>query len=323
MEYTIPAACTWTALPTMEDEVEPSEVNSELPEFLERSVALDPDFSMEHFIDTSLFEEYLPTTTETSTQESFSDETNPISTESTMGNNDLAISTTAKEPEGGTSLHYTTTVQNDVTDLVIKDSITISMNNEQIELADNANLPHTEKNMTHLVNFANVDHDLDFPEGIEGNIPVSVPHLATTTLVNYSEMPKPTGETAPLNCPICETEFPKNFTDIYCNSAFALKVMVRHVHAGAVKILQDISYFLPQPKGMIKFAQLDYDHQCSCSQLQEEGSFHFIMGTPTELWSSEKEVHTIQLTRQVHVIATSSQSAKALKRAKRMCNNDP
>ncbi|GFW83384.1 pregnancy zone protein [Trichonephila clavipes] len=320
MEYAIPAACTWTALPTMEDDVEPSEVISELPEFLEQSVATDPDVSTEHFT-TSLFEEFLPNTTETSTQKSFPEETNPISTESTRGNIDLAISTSSEELKSSAS-----TVQNDVTDIVIKDSPAISTNNEQVELADDANLPHLEKNMTHLDNFTDVDHDLDFPDGIEGNIPVSVPYLVTTTsIINYSEIPKSTEETAPLNCPICETQFPENFTDIYCNSAFALRVIVRQIKTRAVKILQEISYFLPQPMGMRKFAKLEYDSQCSCSQLQEEGSFHFIMGTPTDLWSSEKEIHTIHLTRQVHVIATSHKSAQPepLKRARRMCNNDP
>ncbi|GFY41171.1 pregnancy zone protein [Trichonephila inaurata madagascariensis] len=266
MEYTIPAACTWTALPTMEDDVEPSEVTSELPEFLEQSIAIDPDVSTEHFFNASLFEEFLPNTTETSTQKSFSEETNPISTESTIGSIDLAISTTSEELKGSAS-----TVQNDVTDIVIKDSTEISTITEQVELADDANLPHPEKNMTHLVNFTNVDHDLDFPDGIEGNIPVSVPYFATTTpFVNYSEIPKSTEETAPLNCPICETQFPENFTDIYCNSAFALRVIVRQIKTKAVKILQEISYFLPQPRGMRKFAKLEYDSQCSCPQLQKE-----------------------------------------------------
>ncbi|GFU22379.1 pregnancy zone protein [Nephila pilipes] len=308
-EYTIPAACTWIALPTtVEDDDEAFDAS--FPEMWKISL---PPFLFEPITTESLDsgEELFPTQT--------------ISTELTTDTNDLAVSTTTEKLTTGKSLDYTTVDQDDATVLITEETPTVSTYNDQTELADDANPSQSQRNVTHLGNFVNVDHDLDFPDGIEGNMPVSVLYFATTSSsVNYSEISKST-EIDSLNCPVCETQFPENFTDVYCNSAFALRVVVRDGKMGAVKILQEISYFLPQPKGMKKFAKLEYDTKCSCSQLQEKGSFHFILGTPTDLWSSEKEKHTIHLTRQVHVIATPHKSAQPepLKRARRLCNNDP
>ncbi|GBM07626.1 hypothetical protein AVEN_121459-1, partial [Araneus ventricosus] len=50
------------------------------------------------------------------------------------------------------------------------------------EQADDASLHQSESNMSHLANFVDVDQDLDFPDGIEGNMPVSIlPTLVETS----------------------------------------------------------------------------------------------------------------------------------------------
>ncbi|GBN68327.1 hypothetical protein AVEN_136692-1 [Araneus ventricosus] len=82
------------------------------------------------------------------------------------------------------------------------------------EQADDASLHQSESNMSHLVNFVDVDQDLDFPDGIDGNMPVSI--LPTLVETSPSEA---TTDAAP-NCPMCITQFPEDFNDIYCNSAF-------------------------------------------------------------------------------------------------------
>ncbi|CAL1299139.1 unnamed protein product [Larinioides sclopetarius] len=197
---------------------------------------------------------------------------------------------------------------------------TLSSSEGQVdEQADDANLHQKKDNTSHLVNFVDVGQDLDFPEGIEGNVPVSVlPTLVETTTSEAAT------EAAP-SCPMCTTQFPEDFNDLYCNSAFALRVVVRDGRAGTVKILQDISYFLPHSKQMKKFAKLEYDQECACSQLREKGSTHFIMGTPTDLWSSELEKHRIRLTSQVRVISTPPKSLQLelLKTARKTCSSDP
>ncbi|XP_055938471.1 pregnancy zone protein-like isoform X2 [Argiope bruennichi] len=184
------------------------------------------------------------------------------------------------------------------------------------EQADDASPHWPENNVSHLANFLNIDQDLDFPDGIEGNLPVSVLSTVSPPVFSLDEIS---------NCPICITQFPEDFNDIYCNSAFALRVIVRDGKMGTVKILQDISYFLLQPKAMKKFAKLEYDHKCDCAQLREKNSVHFIMGTPTDLWSSEREKHRIRLTNQVHVISipVKTLQSELLKTARKMCSNDP
>ncbi|KFM56606.1 Pregnancy zone protein, partial [Stegodyphus mimosarum] len=167
------------------------------------------------------------------------------------------------------------------------------------ELSDDANSFQTRENTNQLANFVDLTDDPDFPDGIEGNLPVSV----LPPIQGFSEL---NDETAVLDCPVCMDKFPANFTDIYCNSAFALRASVRSGNAKVVKILQDVSYYMQQPQSVKKFAEVKWDERCSCRQLTGGENTIIITGTPITSWSSEKKKHRIHLTAQAHVISSAA-----------------
>ncbi|XP_035231579.1 LOW QUALITY PROTEIN: alpha-2-macroglobulin-like [Stegodyphus dumicola] len=186
------------------------------------------------------------------------------------------------------------------------------------ELSDDASSFQTIENANHLANFVDLTDDPDFPDGIEGNLPISIlPPIQSISELN--------DETAVLDCPVCMNKFPANFTDIYCTSAFALRANVRSGNAKVVKILQDVSYYLQQPQPVKKFAEVKWDERCSCRQLTGGENTIIITGTPITLWSSEKKKHQIHLTSQAHVISSAGKTVqpKELKEARKSCEGDP
>ncbi|XP_054723156.1 pregnancy zone protein-like, partial [Uloborus diversus] len=185
-----------------------------------------------------------------------------------------------------------------------------------VELSDDASVFDDAANSSNLDNFIDVSYDLDFPDGIEGNMPVSVLPTDETTesiiATTYEE-----------DCPVCEEYFPENFSDVYCSSAFALRVMVKN-DLGVVKILHDVSADVPQPKVIRKFATLEYNSRCFCPQVHEKGKVLLVIGTPITLWNAEKDKHQLQLNNKVFIIPSSKAvQPTELRKAKNQCNNDP
>lgn len=184
--------------------------------------------------------------------------------------------------------------------------------NDDLDALEIINVTSTDqieiKNASHLSAFVDIDQDLDFPDGLEGNVPVSV-------------LPPDFKEP---NCPICNDYFPENFTAVYCNSAFALKVMKRENSLSTVKIIQDVSFYIDIPKAVKKFGELKYEEKCICPQLAENGKVLFIVGSPLNLWNSTGKKHKIHLTSSVHVILVpQKQIHQFITKAKLSCSNDP
>nr|BAK64111.1 alpha-2 macroglobulin [Hasarius adansoni] len=179
-----------------------------------------------------------------------------------------------------------------------------------LEVLETSNsIDQREGNISQISTFVDVDHDLDFPDGLEGNMPVSV-------------LPPP--DFVQPDCPVCSDSFPSNFSAVYCNSAFALKVMKRENNMKTVKIIQDVSFYIDSPKAIKKFGELEYEEECTCTELAEDGKILFIVGSPLSLWNSNGKKHRIHLTSSVHVLLVPpKQIYSFITEAKSSCANDP
>ncbi|GIY39970.1 alpha-1-inhibitor 3 [Caerostris extrusa] len=292
-EYTIPMTCTMIPLPDILDELDELPGTTMQPDGKEEPPITLPSHNENPITveeSTEILTTAMPEGSVTSTEDISSTDFGQkyTHTEATTQQGTF----TFRENTNHVQASYTTdselTVDDIATDKTQTEDITqvftTSPTSRQIAMADDAGIFQTENNTNHLVNFVDLDISLDLPDGIEGNVPVSV---LPPVKIQFE------------NCPVCTEHFPENFRDIYCNSAFGLRVT--------------------------KFAKLEYDSECPCPQLQEKGSIHFIMGSPTDLWSSELDKHRIHLTNQVYVIASPSKTVQpeVLKQARRDCNNDP
>lgn len=136
------------------------------------------------------------------------------------------------------------------------------------------------ENKTPYEDFINVDHELDFPDRLEGNIPVTLD-------------PPPSGLASGL-CPLCPSKFPTNFGWLYCNSAFVLRVTVRDTSLGKMKILHNLSPYLARPQNMKAFSDFTLHPTCNCSSLNNNG-YVLLVGSQDDSWNSEGEKHQIIL----------------------------
>ncbi|KAG8221830.1 hypothetical protein J437_LFUL003464 [Ladona fulva] len=123
--------------------------------------------------------------------------------------------------------------------------------------------------------FVNVDHDLEFPDGIEGPSPVYTSPQADSSR-HHQERDE---------CPLCLDSVPDNFAKIYCSSRNAYKVSVRKFLNA--KILMTLS----PGRRTRKFNKpiiFDVKKSCSCIQIHKAGSHILVLNLDDRGFNDEK-----------------------------------
>lgn len=187
---------------------------------------------------------------------------------------------------------------------------------KDIPLSDDESQVQSDRTFSPFDQFAVVENDLDTPGGLEGNEPVSV--TPPEDFVPPDVLPPP-------DCPVCYTDFPLNFTDIYCSAAFALRAIIRDGNAGIIRILHDVSSYLNQPRAVKEFGTLSYDQRCTCPILDQKETLIWLIGTSADLWSVKTGKHSIVLHSGSYVISTPKKSVQPpqVKKARSECDGVP
>ncbi|GIY30102.1 hypothetical protein CDAR_6902 [Caerostris darwini] len=198
-EYTIPMTCTMIPLPDILDELDELPETTIQPDGKEEPPITIP-FHNENPINveesTEILTTAMPEASVTSTEDISSTDFGEkyTHTEATTQQGIFPFTEDTSHVQASYTTDSELAVDDTATDKTQTEDITqVFTTSRQIAMADDAGIFQTENNTSHLVNFVDLDISLDLPDGIEGNVPVSVlppvvtPSTTTGNTFNHSK----------------------------------------------------------------------------------------------------------------------------------------
>ena len=129
--------------------------------------------------------------------------------------------------------------------------------------------------------FVNVDHELEFPEGIEGPIPIyveapnanNVNQSITTKVEDDQQTVDNKGDSLSYygKCPRCEEKVPSDLKELFCSSKSVVKVAIRR--SRKVRLLLDLKTSELLDKRLRSTIELSLEPKCSCALLDKRKTF--------------------------------------------------
>ncbi|XP_071446763.1 murinoglobulin-1-like isoform X2 [Hetaerina americana] len=123
--------------------------------------------------------------------------------------------------------------------------------------------------------FVNVDHDLEFPDGIEGPSPIYTSPQADSSRHHEDRD----------DCPLCMDSMPDNFAKMYCDSRNAYKIAVRKFLNA--KVLMTLAP-RRRPRKLNKQITFTLKKTCSCLPLHKAGGQVIVLNVMEDNFNNSK-----------------------------------